>query len=613
MRTAILLLVASLFATYTPGRAQSGDEGSPFKDGKVIDLGPTDDQKMTMARRMIGTGRYQEAADLLEVIYERDPEDIRVINMLQACYDHLERYEQAERMTRRLLERDPGSLPNRFSLAELLAKQGRTAEATGVYEEIEKDIDRTDKNSLILFIGSLARSHFDDLALARIDSARLWLNDSIAFAIDRGSLLEQRREYRAAAETYLPLITIDTVREARAAERKLLALLEFEESRGTVEAILTARADSTAGLRLMRLLADHYLKTDRFEEAFAYTLRQDSLEGLSGAPLIAFLRRCHERKKWTDVARMAKTFQEYYPDSPYKDDVAFEYAGALARLGRPEEAIDIYRGLASQVSNDSHRGDAVYGIGVIYMDYLDQLDSALVYFDSVTENYPRGGNYLNARRAIPLVYLRLGYLDLARLQYQALAASRLPEKMAEDVLYHQGLVDFFDGRYDSAAFYLQKVMVDFPRGYFVNDALRITLAIRDVEGNTEPLGRYARALQMEYRGKTDSAVGSYRELAGEDGSVLGDIALYRIMQLELGRGDSASALEAAARLDEEYPESYYRPLGLKLKADILAEDAQTIGEAKEIYRQILESFADYPFAREVRERLRELDKPEPVG
>ena len=613
MRAATLFVLCTVLLTAGAGWAQSGDTQSPFKDNKIIQLGPSDDQKLAMARRYLGVGRYQEAADLLGVIFESKPDDLLVASLLRTCYDQLEQYDQAERLARKMIELDPASMTNRYFLAELLEKQGRSEEASSVYDEIEGSISHTDKNGLTMYIKSLMRVGLDDLALQKIDTARAWLNDSLAFSLDRGEVMERRRDYREAARSYLPIVVGDTLREARVAERKLLALLEFDGSSGATEKVLVERADSTAGLRLMRLLADYYLKADRFDEAFSYTLRQDSLEGMSGQPLIAFMQRCHERRKWNEVIRMAETILAGYPDSPYRTDVAYEYAAALANLGRAEEAIAAYRKLAATAENDNNLGDALYGIAVVYMEHLNQYDSALVYFDSVVTAYPRGSNYLNARRAVPLIYIRLGYLDPARQQYESLVNSKLPERMAEESLFRLGLVEFFESQYDSANVCMQKVMVDYPRGYFVNDALRIRIAIQDAAGDNALLDGYAEALLMEYRGEFDSAITRYRTICAGSGSKLGDISLYRIMQLELGRADSTAVLEAADRLDEEFPESYYRPLGLKMKADILAARDEESEAALEIYRQLLESFPDYPFSRQVREQLRQMEGPEPTG
>ena len=79
------------------------------------------------------------------------------------------------------------------------------------------------------------------------------------------------------------------------------------------------------------------------------------------------------------------------------------------------------------------------------------------------------------------------------------------------------------------------------------------------------------------------------------------------------RADTGAALVALERLATEYPDSYYRPLGIKLKADLLAGSGNDLKQAAELYRYLLENCSEYPFTREVREKLRDLDTRLPVG
>jgi TolA-binding protein len=83
--------------------------------------------------------------------------------------------------------------------------------------------------------------------------------------------------------------------------------------------------------------------------------------------------------------------------------------------------------------------------------------------------------------------------------------------------------------------------------------------------------------------------------------------------MEIGRSDSSAAFEVLDRLIDEFPESYYLPLGMKLKADMLFDGKRNIEQARELYRQLLESYPDYPFTNEVRDRLREIELPGAVG
>jgi tetratricopeptide (TPR) repeat protein len=586
---------------------------SPFEGKKTYDIRPGGEDKVTVARRLIGARNYQAAADLLELVYISDPDNGQVQNLLRNCYDHLRQYAKAELLVRRILEIQPSSIGHQLYLAETLVKLDKQAEALQVYEEIAQGLGSSDPSRHLILVNSLIRSGLDDEALATIENARQQSGNSVLFAVERGSVLEKRRQYLPAAREYLQLLAQDTVGRTGTVERRLIALLEFEESSTAVEELLINLADSAGGLSTVRMLSDHFLKSGRFEEAFDFVIKQDSLEGRSGFPLVGFMRRCQDRRCWPQAARMAEIVLQQHPGSAFETEVSFEYARALAEMAQPEEALAVYERLFRQTEDPQVRADALYGAGVIYLDYVKDGSRALEYLDSVIAHFPRGRSYFMARKAAALCQLREGHLDDARRRYTELGATRLPGELKEEILFYEGLVDFFDLKFDSSRATFQKLTLAHPQGYFVNDALQLVLAIDEASEAEPTLSAYAQARFLLVRGRTDSARTRLSEIADGNPPVLGDIALFRLIDLELGKADSAAALGAIERLDVEHPDSYYRPLGLKIKADMLAGSPESRAEARELYRTLLENHPEYPFVREIRDKLRRFEESEPVG
>jgi len=610
MNRFVVLLALSL-TLGGPVFAQSDEPTSPFEGLPPIPLVDDIEQKLTLARKMMSVSRFQEAGDLLEILYEKRPDDPLIQNLLRNCYDQLGRYDRSEELLRRALEKSPESFGYQMSLAEVLARQGKRDEAAEVYSRASRNMPPADLSRHQLIVRSMLDSGLDSLALGYIDQTRPILGDSLAFRMERGGILERRRQYEAAAWEYLPLLQNDTTPQAGEAERKLLGLLDYPESSARVEKILVARADSSAGLRAMRLLADYYLKTNRFVDAFDYTLRLDSLEERSGWSVMVYIRRCAERRAWIQADSAAAYMLANYPNSQYETEAAFERARALAELGRPYEAIGVYRELASRSPVPQIRNDAMYGVGTVFYNNLAAYDSALYYYDNVVKTAPRGRSYVAARLAIPRCLLKAGHLARAAEALDELTGQRLPDEGREEVEYLQGLLSFFGHRYDSAGIKLHKLMVDFPRGFYVNDALELLVILGRAGEAEELLGQYADASYLFFRGKSEEARIGLQQVADASDRSLADLALHDLTELAISRADTTAALQAIDRLDQEYPESYYRPLGLKIKADILA--STDLPKARQLYRYLLENCQEYPFAAEVREKLRAIETGPPVG
>jgi TolA-binding protein len=207
----------------------------------------------------------------------------------------------------------------------------------------------------------------------------------------------------------------------------------------------------------------------------------------------------------------------------------------------------------------------------------------------------------------------LGDLAEARAGFTALTRERLPEEAQEEARYYLGLIAFFEKQYDSASLEMSRLMIDFPRGYYVNDAISLSMVMSAAENSTEALDPFAEALLYQTRGIPDSTRTRLQAVADQPGGRLADIALYELARLELGLGDSTATLTAVDHLITDHPDSYYVPMGMKIKADICAGQFARRQEAREIYLQLLEGYPDYPMATEVRQRLRSLEAQLSVG
>jgi tetratricopeptide (TPR) repeat protein len=611
----VVLAVAAAWSL--PSILPAQDTSSPFSGKKVIGFEPSKNDKVQTARRLMSSQRFQDAANILETLYDSDPTNDQILNLLRICYDQSKQYEKAELLARRVLEKQPDNFGQRIYLAELLVRMSRLPEALAEYDQAQTSFSQFGPieaaGYLRTLIGSLIRCELDSVALARIEQTRIKLGDPTLFAAERGSIYEKRQQYDEAVKEYLPPLTQDSTVDARLAEKRLVALLDFDGSSAQVEQMLKKVADSTASIRVMTLLSDHFLKAGKFDEAFSYSLRQDSLEGHSGLPLVMFVQSCQERHCWSQVIRMTDILIKQHPEAAFVADALLQKARALAELGQPEAAAGVYSQLAEQTDNDQIRGEAVYGLGVLYSEYLHNYDKALIYYDSVITYYPHGQRLVMARKMIPLCKLHLGRLIEARELLGELSQGRMPEDLQEETAYMTGLVEFFDKKFDTAEVIFRKLMVDFPQGFYVNDALSLVFAISQAKDAGSALDEYSQASYALFRGQIDSSRTCLLALADGQPPVLGDLALYELTHLELRRADSTAALGFIDRLDKEQPDSYYRPLGLKLKADILAQSGRDLKQAVDLYRVLLENYSEYPFAREVRDRLRELDSRVPAS
>lgn len=566
-----------------------------------------DKDLLRLARRMMKTTDYQGASGLLELVYERQPANTVVTNLLRQCYDRQGMYPNSELLIRRLLEAAPDNFSLNLFLAENLAYQTDTAGSSAAYQRVLELIDQKNPSLFQSIVRSMERNGFAAEALQQIMAARARNADQSLLALDAGRILEGLQRYRESSEEYFVALD-DTSRAGIEAETRLLNLLAFVGADSDLEATLLDKIGTAPQARAARLLSTHCLKTDRAQQAFGYALLQDSLEGGTGRPLLRFIRACQERRLYAEVALASQEALALYGGESVFEECYFIYADALVHLGQHEAAIAVYDSIVAHFPREQDKAHAGYQIGNIYLNSLNDYPTALAIFDSVAAHYRSGNSYMNSVLAAPHCLLRQGNLDGAQFRFKALSTKTFGEDAMESIHYHLGLIKFLQGAFDSSRADFNRLLVTFPRGFYVNDALGLMLLIDEAAEAPDLLKQYASFLIFDLKRRPDSAIGALEGLATAADPTLADVALHKLSQISLSQPDTAAAIGYVNRLEEFFPESYYLPYGLKLKADILLENADSIDSGKEIYRQLLESYPNYPFISDVRKRLRQLEE-----
>jgi tetratricopeptide (TPR) repeat protein len=561
LRSAILLILIALPAV----NAGAAEDTRPRKTVAPAQATTSTDfnraiEQLNFARQLMRDKNYQGASAILEGIYESDPANKVAIAQLITCYDQLKYYAKAEEMVRRQIAEQSGNYYYRVKLAEFLIKQDRLEDGRSAYRDAVGLTKPENTGHFANIIRSMMLHSLADDAFTLIDSLRQVKADPVLFALERGTILEQKKKYGPAAEEFARLLedTTSNGKSANNAEKKLISLLEFGESSEAAEKRLVSVLDETASPRLLSLLSSFYLKAYRFEQAFQYAVRQDSLEGHKGLTLLVFMHSCSERKLYDQTAKMAR----YIID---------------------------------------------------HSEYYNDCQTALRYFDSVITSYQAGMGYLSAKLARPYCLARLGETGQAAEAFSLMLKRHISEDMREEVEYNLALLDFFEKNFDSSRVALRRLMVDFPRGFYVNDALQLLTVIDQAEENEKLLYDYSNAVMFEYRRMPDSVDVKLKSIVDATDKALADIALFKLSTLCLKRADTSQALTYIDMMVVDYPESYYLPYAIKAKADVLVLNEKTLDEARVLYRGLLEQYPNYPFISEVRKLMRQLDEESKIG
>jgi tetratricopeptide (TPR) repeat protein len=150
---------------------------------------------------------------------------------------------------------------------------------------------------------------------------------------------------------------------------------------------------------------------------------------------------------------------------------------------------------------------------------------------------------------------------------------------------------------------LNKLIIDYPKGFYINDALKLILILDETENQKDVIDSYTDAMFYKHRNISDSTELFLKKIADNESKVLADLAVYSLAKLNFQNDDSNKSIDYLEMFFISYPESYYIPFGMKLKADILSQSDNGREEANVIYRKIIELYPDYPFIMEIRKRI----------
>lgn len=607
------LLVLMFFGPAVSAQTGEVDSSKPLTERKTLPQNGGRVERIAMARQMMAQGAFISAVNLLENIYADEPDNRDVINMMLACYMELKVYPKAEMLLQRQLDSNPTDYAFQSQLLDVYIQIGQDSL---IRKQTETILERFPGNRDIYFalIRPLIRNGYPEMAMNLIEQARREYRDDKLFLLEAASILEIRRRYYDAVMEYNRASRADSVTAAEADRRTALLIRYPDAPEEVVRALKAILDENPRDEYALKFLSEAYIQQGRYPDAFASVIRLDSLSGGTGHEVIDYLRRCRDRHLHRQVVDVAEYIIRHRADSTAFSGYRHYYAEALVGLGRYREAMAAYSYIADSLPQARERAEALLKIGNIYRYNLRQYDSALVFYDSVSRHYRIGGVDRLARVERALMALVQGDVDMARDSLSKFRDDRLLTNYAEFIDFRLAMIDFFAGEFDAADMQFRKIMEAYPRGFYLNDALIHSLIIRESQlGFEEVLGEYAEAGLFEYRQMIDSAIGRLRGVIERGETPLVGTAIYRLAEIFIGRADTAAALALVERIAGDYPEDYFLPYCLKIKADIFGIREDRREEAADIYKTLLEKYGHYPFVGEVRESLQRLIGYLPAG
>ena len=568
-------------------------------------------EDLAQAQSLLDHGKYEDAIIVLERLLSDQPGDQRVPELLQRAYQRAGRFADLLDFLLARLPRSASRTADLITIADCRFKLGTLgmAESTltilltpppedpEIYRQVAQTYRANGRNLQAEDTYLRARQRFGKPTL---------------FSRELADLYEARREYAKAIQEYF-IDLQENPRGLSIVRQRIAAIARMEE--GTAELTLALQqivAKNPASFLAHRLYADLLLESGNAEAAWPEYLAADKLAEDPAEHILYFIHRCLENKYFEPARRACLTFFERYPGNAGAVDVQLAYASVLVGLGKPDSAIMALHHIAALFEQPELRAEISCEIGNIYFEQKNLLDSAEAYYRRTLEHGRRREELVNASVRLGDCRVRRGDLAGADSVYSDCVKLRLSNEQQELVAFKRAELLFFTDQYDSLVGTLKSLIAAHPRGYFVNDAVALSLRITE---NREPLDwslkRFSAAALLERQGKWDSAQARFGELAADSANGLADDALFELGRLytRIGLADSAAVMYG--RLIERYPGRPLVPAALTELGAIYAAQTGKAETARAAFRRVLTEFADSPYLEEARRRLKDVDRRRP--
>lgn len=584
--------------------------------------------KLRLAQSFERAGEWEQAIPLYESLLFSDPRNFVYYDALRRGYVQLKEYDKAIELIRYRLTLEPANTLLASSLGSVYFQKGEERTADSIWQAIIRT-NPTNAGLYRMIAGQMMEYRLYDRAISLFLQARQVIRDDFLFAAELANLYGAFQQYENAAREYVSLLIQQPRQVADIQSRMSLFLTRPEALPAVVKTIREAVAEKPELVALRQLYAwvlveakDHRAALDQ------YRIIDQRLKA-GGVELFNFAQRTLAEGEW-GIAGTA--FHEVLAMPPPKELVpavriglarALEELSVVADTLSPGQrvvdeswpvseapshgnAVAILESVVRDYPRTPYEGQALFRIGVIRRDRLNDLDGALAAFSRVPTIMPDSPLAFEAGLAAAGVLVMKNNLAGARARYGDLLKLR-PEGSRDRVLFHLAELDYFSADFDTSLAVLRQLVKN-PSTDLANNALELMYFIEENAGlGSEALREFASGDLLYRQGRHAEALEQFRAVVRSyPDAYLADDATLRIAELQVLLRKPLDALGTLGNIVKDMPTSILRDRAQLRIAEIHERVLRNPAAAIQAYEELLRLFPASLHAEEARRRVRQL-------
>jgi tetratricopeptide (TPR) repeat protein len=574
------------------------------------------------------SGNLQKAIEIVENLYQKNPNNHNYFNKLYNLYLLTKKYETAIRLVELKLSVNPEDI-------SLYGLKGSVYYLMGNYDLAKKNweipIKKNPENPFtyrMMANYAIERRAFD-IAIEFLSAGKNKSSDKSIFSMDLGELYLITMQYESAVKEYCELLTQNQNMYA-VIESKIFSFINKPDI--LKNSIKIVEKYQNYDVVFLNLLAKLHTEIKEFDKAFEYYKKIENQQSNAGQQLVSFANFLVNEKEYESAKKVFEYLYNNSNNNSIKSTAKLGLAKVLEAILWNEfnQKNDIWKNYYSTKYFDKLKTnlvleayqsvidlfkfsdvavEAIFSIGRINFYVNNDLNSAEEFFSEIINKYPTSRFYSRSLLEVALIKIiqndfqsAIDYLNRIESSTTFIEEDKLSSYFYLAKLYA------VEGNFNKAGTYLRKITDDV-RNDFTNDALEFSLLLNTAKNDSINLLKYSKAeilvIQKDYK----QAKKIYEEiLSNRQSFILQPFCLIKIAEMEVALNQYQLAL---LKLDEIYNQkekNIFSDKALFLKGKIYEYELNDYEQAISSYKNLLLEFPKSIYSDEARESINRLNK-----
>lgn len=570
--------------------------------------------KFRLAQSYEQANIFDKAKNIYLELYNTEPSNYSYFDGLNRCYINLKEYDNSAKIIEEMLTKNQNDINLSGLLGSTYYLMNKQDEAVKIWKEaLTKQGDNINAYRIIANY-ALQNRAFDE-AINVLQKGSDISSDKTSFALELANLYSITMKYGEATKQFCNILLKQPNQVSIIKGRISSYLMQFEAFAQSIKVINEYIDDNEDNPVFYDLAAYVYQQNDDYKSAYQNVLIWDKLSNSNGSQIFTFAQSALDESQFEYAVIGYNTIINNYSTTPFVGAAKLGYARALLleldykyhnnnnnwkefsdidTTGAAEysKVINTYVEIMNEFKAEQEiNNEAMFNIGNIYKNRLNNKDSAIKYFTELTNKYP----YTN--------YAGKAFFELADIEIQNdnlqkakeyLNKIKIFKRVSSDELKQTDLllakITFWQGDIENCTKQLGDITKDLNENA-ANDAISLLVTINALRSDSLLLLKYAQAEMFANQKKFKAAADIYVELSkNEDLFFLKDLSLYSYAKMSIAINDYATSVKILENLSNNENMNIFADKSLYLLANLYYFGLSDKDNAKICFQRLLEKF-----------------------